>query len=145
MFEFLPIDERYANRLLKIKEDEGYAVYDLDHHLTDLDNLLNNDEYKFFVATGDDGEMIGFVECTFDDDEILEVGCGLLREFMGHGYGFDFISECMDYLIEYFDYGKTHILTYLKPGDKKTIKIFERVGYRVTDEAEDWTELTLDL
>lgn len=145
MFEFLPMDEKFANELLKIKEDDGYAVYDLDHHLIDLDNLLNNSKYEFFVAVDGDGQMIGFVECTFDDEKLMEVGCGLLKPYMGHGFGFDFVSECMDYLVDYYNYDQPSILTYLKPRDQKTVKVFERVGFRVTDEATEWVELSLDI
>jgi RimJ/RimL family protein N-acetyltransferase len=145
MFNFIPINEKYANKLLKIKEDDGYAVYDMDHHLTDIDNLLNNEEFDFFVGIDDDDEMVGFVECAFDDEGLLEVGCGLLRELMGHGFGFDFVSECIDYLVEHYDYGEPTIITYLKPNDLKTIKVFERVGFKITDESEEWIQLSIDV
>lgn len=145
MFTFLPIDETHANNLLKIKDGDSYAVYDLEHRIIDLDNLMNNPDYDFFVTIDDDDDMIGFIECTFDDEGILTVGCGLLREFMGLGYGYDFVSECMDYLVEYYDYGEDHLMTFLRPSDAKSIKVFERVGFKITDESKEWVELSLDL
>lgn len=145
MFTFRRLTEEDANELIRMKEDEDYSCFDLDHHITDLDNLMNNEEFDFFVGLDDDDQFIGFIECTFDDARILEVGCGLLHDFMGQGYGYDFISECIDYLTKHYDYSQDTILSYLKHTDSRAIKVMERVGFKVTDESSEWVELTLEL
>lgn len=145
MFTFLPLDEDYGNELIRMKDEGNYSCFDLEHHMTDLDHLLNSDEFDFFVGLDDDQQMVGFIECVFDENKILEVGCGILPDFMGQGYGFDFISECVEYLVKFYDYDQPYVLSYIRPSDTKTIKVMERIGFKITDEAEDWVELSLDI
>lgn len=145
MFTFRAITESDANELIRMKEDEDYSCFDLDHHVTDLDNLMNNEEFDFFVGLDDDNQLVGFIECTFDEDKVLEVGCGLLHDFMGQGYGFDFIGECIDYLLKYYDYEGDTVLSYIKHSDTHAIKVMERVGFKMTDESSDWVELSLEV
>lgn len=144
-FLFEVMSEEYANSIVKWKESDGYACYDAQGNETELDEMLLSGEFEFFVVKSEAGQLIGFIETTFDDEGIMEVGCALVPEYLGVGMGCDFISACMEYIIDYYGYGKPYIKTLLKPGDKHAIKVYERVGFSIVDESDEWTELNLEV
>jgi len=144
-FLFDPISEEYADAIVSWKESDGYACYDAEGNETELDDMLLSGEFDFFIVKTDSGELLGFVECTFDENDIMEIGCALVPEFMGQGLGCEFISACMEFVQEHYDYGKETIKTLLKPGDVHAIKVYERVGFSVVDESDEWVELDIEL
>lgn len=145
MFDLQPIKDKYMDEILSWKSQSEYSCYDTDKNETNIESLISEDGIDFFAALIDEIELAGFIECTFDDDEILEIGCALMPEFQGKGLGFDFVSNCVEYLIDYYDYGQDRIITVLKSNDKHARKVFERVGFLVTDESEDWIELSVEV
>lgn len=144
-FLFDPISEEYADAIVSWKESDGYACYDAEGNETELDDMLLSGEFDFFIVKTDSGELLGFIECTFDEEGVMEIGCALVPEFMGQGLGCEFISACMEFVLEHYDYGKETIKTLLKPGDIHAIKVYERVGFSVVDESEEWVELDIEL
>ncbi len=144
-FLFDPISDEYADAIVSWKESDGYACYDAQGNETQLDDMLVSGEFDFFVAKSEAGELIGFIECTFDDDHIMEIGCALVPEFLGQGLGCEFISACMEFVMDHFEYEKRMIKTLLKPGDTHAIKVYERVGFSVVDESGEWVELNIDV
>lgn len=145
VFGFLPITEEYADAILSWKYQSEYSCYDVDKNETSLEKLMTEEGFDFFVALINDEVLAGFVECSFDEEGILEVGCALMPQFLGKGLGFDFVSNCIEYIVEYYDYSEDRIFTLLKPDDKHAIKVFERVGFTMTDESEEWVELSIDI
>ena len=145
MFEFQPITEKYADEILSWKYQNEYSCYDTSKNESTLEKLMLEESIDFFAAIIDDDELAGFAEATFDENGVLEVGCGLLPSYLRRGLGFDFVSSCIEYLVEYFDYNKDHLFTLIKPEDKHAIKVFERVGFYISDESEEWVELTIDI
>jgi len=145
LFDLQPMKDKYMDEILSWKSQSNYSCYDTDKNETSLESLISEGETDFFVALIDDVELAGFIECTFDEEEILEVGCALMPEFVGKGLGFDFVSNCIEYLMEYYDYSQERIITVLKTKDKHARKVFERVGFLVTDESEEWIELSVNV
>jgi len=144
-FLFDIISEEYADAILSWKESDGYACYDAEGNKTVLDDMLVSGEFDFFVAKSESGELVGFIECTFDDKKVMEIGCALIPEFLGQGLGCEFISSCMEFVLEHFNYDRRVIKTLLKPGDEHAIRVYERVGFSVVDETGDWVELNIDV
>ena len=143
MFDLQPIEEKYMDEILSWKSKSDYSCYDKNE--TTLENLILEEDTEFFVALIDEVELAGFIECVFDEEGILEVGCALTPEFLGKGLGFDFVSNCIEYLIDYYAYDKDRIITILKADDIHARKVFERVGFLLTDESEDWIELSVEV
>jgi len=144
-FLFDTISEQYADAIVSWKESDGYACYDAEGNKTELDDMLVSGEFSFFVAKSEAGELVGFIECTFDDEKVMEIGCALVPDFLGQGLGCEFISSCMEFVLDHFNYDQRVIKTLLKPGDIHAIKVYERVGFSVVDETEDWVELDIAL
>lgn len=144
-FIFRPINEEDANNIISYKHANDYRCFDSEKHVSDIDSLLNSDEVDFFVAVNEDDEIIGFVEVTFDSERIMEMSGALLPEFTGEGMGFDFITQCIDYVVDYYNYDQSTLISLVKPGDKRTIKVLERVGFQIVDEGDEWIELSIDI
>lgn len=143
-FEFKPMNERYANEVVSWKYEGEYSVYDVDKKKADIEDLLNSDDYTCFVAVDDYDEPLGFLECTFDDD-ILELANFLRPDLTGKGLGSDYVSACIDFLIEYYDYAGESIKLIVQNFNRRAIKVYERIGFVISDEGEDWIEMMLEL
>lgn len=144
-FLFETMSDQYADKIVRWKESEGYACYDAQGNETELEEMLLSGEFDFFIVKSEAGELIGFIECTFDEEEIMEVGCALVPEFTHQGMGCDFISASMEFVIEHYNYDKRRLKSLLKPGDTHGVKVYERVGFSIVDESDEWIELDLEI
>lgn len=144
-FIFRPINEEDADTIIGYKHGNDFACFDSDKHASDIDTLLGSDTVKFFVAVNEDEEMIGFSEVTFDDEGIMEMSGALLPDFSGEGMGYDFLTQCIEYVMEFYDYGESTIKTLVRPDDKGALKVMKRVGFQVVEEDEEWIELALEI
>lgn len=144
-FNFKPIDEEYANVVVKWKYDGAYSVYDIDHNESDIENIINSQSYDCFIALDDDQNPLGFLECALDDENQLEISNFLRPDLTGRGIGTDFISACIDFAIEYYGYEGNQIKLFVESFNKRAIKVYERVGFVIVDEIDDWIEMALNL
>lgn len=142
---FRPIRETDAEVIISYKHGNDYACFDSEKHQTDIDTLLSDPDVDIFVAVGEEDELLGFTEVAFDEEGVLEMSGALLPEFTGIGLGCNFITECINFLVEHYDYGGRTIRTLVLPGDRHSVKVLERVGFQVTENNEDWIELQLEL
>jgi len=88
-------------------------------------------------------ETGGFLECHYSED-LLKVGIGLIEEYMGKGIGFDFIVSSLEFIQDYYDYTGDIIRTSLRREDAHSIKVFERVGFSIIDENDEYVELEIE-
>lgn len=144
-FLFRAINEEDANVIISYKHGNDYQCFDADKHASDIDTLLASESVDFYVAVNEDDEIIGFSEVTFDEDGIMEMSGALLPEYAGEGLGYDFLTQCIDYLIDQYDYDQPNIITLVKPEDRRAIKVFERVGFQLVEETDEWILLSIDL
>ncbi len=144
-FIFRPINEEDANTIISYKHGNDYPCFDKEKHSSDIDSLLNADSVDFFVAVDEEGDMIGFSEVTFDEDGIMEMSGALLPDFVGEGLGFDFLTQCIEFVVEYYDYGESYLKTLIRPDEKRAIRVLERVGFQLVEETDEWIEMSLDL
>ncbi|MBN2899814.1 MAG: GNAT family N-acetyltransferase [Clostridia bacterium] len=145
MYEFRPMTEEYGDVVVSWKTPFRYACFDVDNHETTLDDLISSDVFDSFIALTPDDELVGFAECTFIDEDDLRVGIALMPDYQGKGIGFDFVESAIEFLQDYYEYVEGTITTLLMPEDKHAIEIFERVGFTVTSEDDDYVELELVL
>jgi ribosomal-protein-alanine N-acetyltransferase len=144
-FKFKPIDEEYANIVVKWKYEGAYSVYDIEHNKSDIEGIMNSVNYDCFIALDEAQNPLGFLECALDDEQILEISNFLRPDLTGRGIGSDFISSCIDFVMEYYGYDGTHIKLFVESFNKRAIKVYERVGFVVVDEVDDWIEMILEL
>jgi ribosomal-protein-alanine N-acetyltransferase len=69
----------------------------------------------------------------------------LLPEFTGVGLGCDFITECINYLVEHYDYSGGTIRTLVLPGDRHSVKVLERIGFQMIESTEEWIEMQIEI
>lgn len=141
--KFLPMTEEYEDLIIGWRSEFRYSCYDLNNNKTSLDELFDSDDFDSFVALSEDEEVIGFLECHFSDDS-LKVGIGLVEDYMGRGIGFDFIVSSLEFIQDYYDYTGDTIQTVLRREDAHSVKVFERVGFSIIDENDEYVELEID-
>lgn len=144
-FLFRPINEDDANVIISYKHGNDYKCFDAEKHASDIDTLLASTAVDFYVAVNEEEEIIGFSEVAFDEEGIMEMSGALLPEFAGEGLGYDFLTQCIDYLIDQYDYDRPNIVTLIKPEDRRAVKVFERVGFQIVEEDDEWIQLSIDL
>lgn len=144
-FEFKSMTESYANEVVSWKYEGEYSVYDVDKNKTDIDEMLNQTEYDCFIAVDDYDEAVGFLECAFDDEGTLEIANFLRPDLTGKGLGNDFVSACIDFALENYDYSGDRVKLIVQSFNKRAIKVYERIGFVTIEEGEDWVEMALDL
>lgn len=144
-FNFKPIDEEYANVVIKWKYEGAYTIYDIDHSDDDIEGIINSQNYDCFIALDDAQNPLGFLECAFDDNNELEISNFLRPDLTGRGIGTDFVSACLEFAIDYYGYEGSQIKLFVESFNKRAIKVYERVGFVVVDELDDWIEMALEL
>jgi RimJ/RimL family protein N-acetyltransferase len=142
---FRRIREADAEVIISYKHGNDYACFDSDKHQTDIDSILSDKKVDVFVAMSDEEDLMGFAEVTFDEDGILEMSGALLPEFTGVGLGCDFITECINYLVEHYDYSGGTIRTLVLPGDRHSVKVLERIGFQMIESTEEWIEMQIEI
>lgn len=142
-FEFKEMNEHYANIIVQKGLDAKAECYNVDHEPEDIDDLLDKEDYDFFVAEYEE-EVIGFLEVYFEEN-IMEVGVALLPEYKGQGFGTDFVAQGIEYLIDYYAYSEDVIRSFISVYDKRALKVLKRVGFVVVDQNREWYELEIIL
>lgn len=143
-FDFKPMNETYANEVVSWKYEGEYSVYDVEKHKADIDELINSDAYDCFVAVDEYDEPLGFLECAFEDG-LMAIANFLRPDLTGKGLGLDFVSACIDFLIEHYDYEGETIKLVVQNFNKRAIKVYERIGFVTAEEGDDWVEMVLEL
>lgn len=141
--DFRPVNEKDANLILSKGLDNTFDYYNIQHQAEDIDEMLDEEEYDFFAAYYDES-LVGFIECYFEN-EILEIGLALVPEFLEEGFGTDFVSQGIEYLVEYYAYVESVIRSFISIEDKKAIEAMKRIGFIEIDSTKDWIELEISV
>ncbi len=142
IISFKEMNEEYANIIVSKDSIGNNKCYNINHEPEDIDDLLeDSDGYEFFVSFIDE-EIIGYIECYFED-EVLEVGMALLPEYISEGLGTDFVSQAVEYLVDYYEYAGEVIRSFVSVDDSRTIEVMERVGFNKIDTTKKWVEMEL--
>jgi ribosomal protein S18 acetylase RimI-like enzyme len=139
-----PFNEQYADYIFLKEAQEEIICYDDDNERIDFDTFINDAENDFFVAKINE-KIVGFIEASFDEEEMMRMTCALLPSFRGRGLGFDFLQTVLEYLIEHYEYAGRTIRTVIPPDDERSISAFQRVGFHESDESKDWIEMEIEI
>jgi ribosomal-protein-alanine N-acetyltransferase len=144
-FTFTSIDEESAEIVRSWEYEGEYICYDTDKNRIVIDQVIRSKSFDCFVALDEGDEAVGFLAVTFDAEGIMEMENFLNPDFVGEGIGQDFISECTDFVVDHYDYDKPFINLVVEPHNKRAIKVYERAGFFVSDECDDWVEMQLEI
>lgn len=144
-FTFTPIDEESAEIVRSWEYVGDFICYDTEKNQISIDQAIRSKRFTCFLVMDEAEDAIGFLAVTFDADGIMEMENFLNPEYVGEGIGQDFISECSDFVVEYFDYDKSLINLVVEPHNKRAIKVYERAGFFIADECDQWVEMQLEI
>lgn len=87
--------------------------------------------FQFVILLKSEDIIIGDIGMHFNStmNTEVEIGCTLAREYQGKGYATEALTKIIDYL--FFDLHKTHITASIDPRNKSSIKLFERLGFKI--------------
>jgi len=144
-FIFEPINEELAD-IVETWDFEGeYSCYDVNKNERSVENILNSDDFDTFLVKDEVEEPVGFLACTFDDNGIVEMENFLSPGMIGQGIGVDFISECIDFILDHYDYNQTILDLVVKASNEHSVKVYERAGFSVVDKCGEWIEMQIEL
>lgn len=144
MYDFVEINDGHRNQISHWSYGGGYMCFDMEKNYADLYDLINTEKYEGFVAVNDDDEIIGVLECYIDED-CIQIANALAPEFIGKGLGLDFINNCIDFIVESYEYARENIVIYLRPNNSKAMNLYERAGFIDVDESEEWIKMELSI
>lgn len=144
-FTFAPIDEETAEIVRAWEYDGDFVCYDTDKNQISIDQAIRSKRFQCFIVLDEAEEPVGFLAVTFNAEGVMEMENFLNPDYVGEGIGQDFISECSDFVIDYFDYDKPLINLVVEPHNKRAIKVYERAGFFVADECDEWVEMELEI
>ncbi|WP_066496832.1 GNAT family N-acetyltransferase [Abyssisolibacter fermentans] len=153
-FTFVPMNKEYATEMINNWKYGGeYSIYDycneedllLDEEcwgkgkfaaLDEEDNLVGELTIEFYEEEDDDSEDDGYVDhetVNNNPDKIYEmwVGWGLKPELTSKGLGVKFVSACVDFAVNLYNYKGEYVRCGVAKFNKRAIKVYERVGFEV--------------
>lgn len=132
MYQISTMTQTQAERIANTWTYEGiYAFYNMDQDEDDMAEFLDPEarEGKVFVVTQME-EVIGFCSIESENDE-AEIGVGMRPDLTGKGFGQDFMSFLLDYIIK--AYRPEKISLAVAAFNKRAITLYERIGFRHTE------------
>lgn len=86
--------------------------------------------FQFVIIEKQTQNIIGDLGIHFFDNENkqVEIGCTLNKDFQNQGYATESIKRVIAYLFK--DMNKHRIITSIDPGNKNSIRLVERIGFR---------------
>ncbi|MBN2260535.1 MAG: GNAT family N-acetyltransferase [Clostridiales bacterium] len=143
MYRFELINEEYFDQIIQWKYPDEFVCYDMEDKLTTINQLFDKEGYDFFVGINLFDEIVGYMECFFKDD-MLEVGQGLNPVMIGQGLSYDFISESIEYAVEYYGYTGDAIRILVEPFNKRAMRVYLRVGFVVVEKTDEFIMMELE-
>lgn len=86
--------------------------------------------YQLAIIRKNDNVLIGDIGLHFIDHENkqVEIGFTLDKKYQGNGYAMESIEKVLDYL--FIDLGKHRVIASVDPGNVKSLKLLEKLGFR---------------
>lgn len=148
-YTFASMNREHASRIVDTWRYEGvYAIYD---YVNEADHMLDEDSWSrgIFAVLDEDGELIGELSiefydaqgdyteyCDFDHADLLAgrelwIGFGLRPDLVGRGHGPAFVSACVAYAVQRFNYRGEHIYLGVAQFNQRAVRAYEKAGFEV--------------
>ncbi|PKO01083.1 MAG: N-acetyltransferase [Chloroflexi bacterium HGW-Chloroflexi-4] len=147
-YKFVPMNQEYASTIVKTwKYQKDYSIYD---YVNEADHMLDQEGWGrgIFAVLNEESDLVGELSIEFldsqghftdyrdfDDLELtgqreLWIGFGLRPDLVGRGLGFEFVSTCVDYALQKFQYHGEFIRLGVALFNQRAIKTYERAGFQ---------------
>ncbi len=107
-------------------------IEDVEHFIGSISAEINVPEtwFQFVIIECETDTLIGDIGVHFidTDNRQVELGCTLRKNRQGNGFAAEALERVIDYLFS--DLKKHRIVTSIDPGNAKSIKLVERLGFR---------------
>ncbi|WP_079425177.1 GNAT family N-acetyltransferase [Clostridium oryzae] len=158
-FRIVPNNREYAQQMIdKWKYDGEYAIYDYANEaeelleekswgserfavLDDKNELIGELTVEFFRSVGKDSEDDGYVEIETvrnNPEAAYEmwIGFGLKPELTGKGIGKQFVTECINFAVDFHKYRGQYVRLGVAKFNQRAEKVYKRVGFSIFDSCE---------
>jgi ribosomal-protein-alanine N-acetyltransferase len=137
LYDFKPINEKYASIISKWQYNEPYSLYSMDGTNECISDLMNE---EYYYTLNKEGHLVGFIcygnsarvpggydNGIYEDIDFLDIGLGLAPEFTEKGIGLDFTNQCMIYFGKKFSIKKFRLV--VATFNERAITVYERAGF----------------
>jgi RimJ/RimL family protein N-acetyltransferase len=95
---------------------------------TSSDFNISNTWFQFVIIENNNSNIIGDIGVHFIDEEQVEIGCTLAKEYHGNGYATEAMKSVIDHL--FIQLNKHRIIASIDPNNFSSIELVERLGFR---------------
>ena len=125
--------DEYARQIINWKYEDEYAVYNLPSFEECIDKnyrIVRETEKKNYIVYVLDSEVIFFSSVRLKDNKIY-LGVGLKPDYCGKGYSTYFLEDIIKSIKK--KYPNTIINLDVRTWNKRAIKSYEKVGFKIVD------------
>ena len=142
-FKFVPINLEYLKEIKNWKYDGFVKEIYLEPYFENIDKktaeLRGPDGCLAFAALNQN-ILLGLFEYYFRG-EIIEIGLALNPDFVGKGYGKDFVEQGITFGLKHFDYQKEYIKLNVNLENKAAVKVYKKAGFKEYKKEKDSIEM----
>ncbi len=132
-YVYQKMTKEYALRICDWKYRGPYSFYDMTEDEDDLNEFLSPENWNRIYAALAHKDLAGFFQYERKDG-FFHIGLGLRPDLTGRGLGKEFVSSAIDFLIGEAQCKRSQIRLSVAAFNKRAIKTYSAVGFRVIDE-----------
>lgn len=144
-FEFVPINLEYLKEIKKWKYDGFVKNIYLDPYFENIgenSSELRGPDGCIAFAALIKNKLAGLFEYYFKGD-IIEIGLALNPDFVGKGYGKDFVEQGIDFGIKHFNYQEEYIKLNVNINNKTAVRVYKKAGFKEYERKSDAIEMRI--
>ncbi|GEB77396.1 GNAT family N-acetyltransferase [Sporolactobacillus inulinus] len=124
----VPMNRQYADEYLHWQYKEPYTFYNIPPEgIEETDHEIFDDPSIHYFSVLKDGRLFGIYSYVEIEDG-LEIGLGICPEETGKGNGKRFVSECLEFGRNYFNYQGTFTLDVVE-FNRRAIHLYKQLGF----------------
>ncbi|TDP88951.1 ribosomal-protein-alanine N-acetyltransferase [Halanaerobium saccharolyticum] len=144
-FEFVPINLEYLEEIKNWQYDGFVKNIYLDPYFENINEnsseLRGPGGCKGFAALNKN-KLAGLFEYYFKRN-IIEIGLALSPEFVGKGYGKDFVEQGISFGIEHFNYREEYIKLNVNIKNRAAVRVYKKAGFKEYERKSDSIEMRI--
>lgn len=148
-YSFVVMNKKYATEIVNTwKYENEYAIYD---YANEAEHMLDEEAWSsgIFAILNQDRELVGELSIEFLDaaeeytpysefnnpelinQRTLWIGFGMRPDLVGQGRGVEFVTACVQYAVEHFQYHGEYVGLGVALFNQRAIKAYEKAGFQI--------------